>query len=146
MSVGLKGCSAFVDRDGLHAIWDAKKNPVRDFKDTYSVTEIGNGYFEASGSFMVKVSETPASRPVVTIECEFEAHLHGEKPLNAAFVERFVGSAFQLIVIPYARLFVSSVSAQMSIPPLVLPLSIESPKDSKSIVKKSKAVRAKAHR
>ena len=41
-------------------------------------------------------------------------------------MERFVDSEFRLILVPYARQFVSSTTAQMGIPPLVIPLSIAS--------------------
>jgi len=121
--VGLKSCSSILDRTALYKLFSEKKNLVRSFEGAYKVNEVGAVYFEASGSFVVTVRESKDADPVVRVECEFEAHLHGTKPLPKGFVERFVDSEFQLILVPYARQFVSSTTAQMSIPPLVLPLS-----------------------
>jgi hypothetical protein len=140
ISVGLKGCSASLDRSSLSRIWREKKT-ARVFKDSYKVTEIGIGYFEASGSFLVRVQESQSASLALLVECEFEAHLHATDPISKAFVGRFVNSEFKLILVPYARQFVASVTATMSIPPLVIPLSINSgkkPKPEKSIAKTSK--------
>ena len=141
ISVGLRKCSASLDRAGLSELWE-KQKAQRGFEDTYRVTRIGDGFFEAAGSFVVTVRETPKSNPVTIVECEFEAHLHGEV-LSQAFIERFVLSEFQLILVPYARQFVSSITAQMSIPPLVIPLSISSSQKSATTPKKRKVPHAK---
>jgi hypothetical protein len=124
--VGLKGCSVFIDRDGLSKLFSEKKRSVRRFSDTYAVRGLGPNFFEASGSFIVTIQESPEAKPVLTVECEFDAHLHGPEPISKGFVERFVASDFQLILVPYARQFVSTTTAQMGIPPLVIPLSIAS--------------------
>jgi preprotein translocase subunit SecB len=144
ISVGLKQSSASLNRSGLYEIWDAKKAPLRDFNETYKITKMGTNFFESSGLFVATVRESRTASPVVAVECEFEAHLHGTEPIQKILVQRFVDSAFQLILIPYARQFVSSVTAQMSIPPLVIPLSIGSRKKLESGAKKTKEGRAKA--
>src|SRR5665213_2767141 len=100
ISVGLKQSSAFLNRAALYELWDAKKKPLRDFKDSYKITQIGSNFFEASGTFIVTVRESRTSDPVVTVECEFEAHLHAAEPIQRSIVQRFVDSAFQLILIP----------------------------------------------
>jgi hypothetical protein len=147
VSVGLKGCSAFLDRSGLHSLYSETKRPLRSFKGAYKVTQMGEGFFEASGLFIVTVRESPDAKPVLSVECEFEAHLHGIEPIAKGFVERFVNSEFQLILVPYARQFVSSTTAQMSIPPLIIPLSTASSDNSASKIvrpKKPKRVHAKS--
>jgi hypothetical protein len=141
VSVGLRSCSAHLDRAGLSRLWSSEKRPPRSFSDTYRPTEIGSNYFEAAGLFVVKVQESPSVAPVLSVECEFEAHLHGVEPISKVFVERFVKSEFRLILVPYARQFVSSITAGMSIPPLVIPLSTKSATSRKStaaVAKKSK--------
>lgn len=126
ISVGLRRCSASLDRPRLIALYAENKAPRRTLADTYKVTDIGENYFEAAGSFVVHLRESNASTPVLTVECEFEAHLHGPEPISEASVKRFVESEFRLILVPYARQFVSSVTATMSIPPLVMPLRTKS--------------------
>lgn len=146
ISIGLKSCSASLDREGLFKLFDRKDGPPRTFRDSYKVTLMGEGFFEASGTFMVKVQELTEVKPVLLVECEFEAHLHGPAPISKACVERFVDSEFRLILIPYARQFVTATTAQMSIPPLVIPLSIgSSPKSgAASRTKRPKKAHAKA--
>lgn len=144
ISIGLKSCSASVDSHGLFKLLDERTGPMRIFRDSYKVMHVGRNFFEASGTFMVRVQESPESRPVVLVECEFEAHLHGPEPISKASVERFVDSEFRLLVVPYARQFVSAMSAQMSIPPLIIPLSVGSSKESTIRTKKPKKVNAKA--
>ena len=52
---------------------------------------------------------------------------------------------FRLILIPYARQFVSATTAQMSIPPLVIPLSVgDNPPKNRGAVVRSKKT-AKSH-
>jgi hypothetical protein len=121
--VGLKSCSSSLDRDALYRLSSEKKKPIRTFEGTYKVNQVGTGYFEASGLFLVTVRESPEADPVVSVTCEFEAHLHAAKPLHRPFIERFASSEFHLILVPYARQFVSATTAQMNIPPLFIPLS-----------------------
>ncbi len=144
ISIGLKSCSASIDRQALLRLMDSKDGPMRIFRDSYKTTLVGTNFFEASGAFMVRVQESPESKPAVLVECEFEAHLHGPEPISKASVERFVKSDFRLLLIPYARQFVSATTAQMSIPPLIIPLSVGSSKESIVSTKKPKKTHAKA--
>lgn len=135
--VGLKRCSASLERERLHDLYERNKRPQRTLKDDYRVTAIGANFFEASGAFIVKLRESIEVEPVLTVECEFEAHLHGPEPIPKQFVERFVNSEFQLILVPYARQFVSSVTSSMNIPPLFIPLSTRSASIRKERAKQS---------
>jgi preprotein translocase subunit SecB len=122
-----------------------KDGPMRIFRHSYKSTQVGTNFFEASGAFVVSVQESEVSRPVLHVECEFEAHLHGPEPISKASVERFVDSEFALILVPYARQFVSATTAQMSVPPLVIPLSVgDDPPKNRGIVVRSKKA-AKSH-
>jgi Preprotein translocase subunit SecB len=131
VNVGMKACSAFLDRDSFYELFSEKKGgPTRAFKDTYKITKLGNNFFEAVGHFVVTVTEELNGKPTLSVECEFEAHIHGPAPIPKPFAERFVKSEFQLILVPYARQLVASLTAQMSVPPLILPLSTRFSKDS----------------
>src|SRR5258708_39030137 len=93
ISIGLKGCSASLDRTRLHELYSDKGNGIkRTFTDTYKVTEVGEGYFEAAGAFGVTIQSRTAAPPPLSVNCEFEAHLHATKPIPKDFVERFVKS------------------------------------------------------
>jgi hypothetical protein len=122
MFVALGRCSASIERNRF---WDlyTKERITRTLKDGYGVGEVGLDYFEGVGKFAVRLQETPESPAVVSIDCEFIAHLHAPEPISKRFVERFVKSELQLVLIPFARQFVASTTAIMGIPPLTLPLS-----------------------
>ncbi len=143
ISIGLKSCSASLDRQALFKLLDDKNGPMRIFRDSYKTTHLGTNFFEASGAFVVRVQESPESRPAVLVECEFEAHLHGPEPISKESVERFVDSDFRLLLVPYARQFVSATTAQMSIPPLMIPLSVGSSKESIVRTKRPRKTHAK---
>jgi preprotein translocase subunit SecB len=129
--MGLKSCAASLEREGFYELFSEKKEgPRRTISDTYKVTKLGKNFFEASGRVVVTVTGSRDAKPVISVECEFEAHIHGAAPIPKDFAERFVNSEFQLILVPYARQFVSSLTAQMSIPPLILPLSTKFSKES----------------
>ncbi|HTB10192.1 MAG TPA: hypothetical protein VK752_01405 [Bryobacteraceae bacterium] len=131
VNVGMKACSAFLDRDSFYELFSEKKGgPTRAFKDTYKIAKLGQNFFEAVGHFVVTVTEELNGKPTLSVECEFEAHIHGTAPIPKPFAERFVKSEFQLILVPYARQLVASLTAQMSIPPLVIPLSTKFSKES----------------
>lgn len=130
INIGLKRCSANLDRIPFFKLYAKEKaRPVRSVRDSYKITHVGKRFFEASGAFNINLRESAEADPILTVECEFEAHLHGPEPIPEEFLQRFVQSEFKLILIPYARQFVSSLTATMSIPPLVIPLSISKPKE-----------------
>lgn len=62
------------------------------------------------------------NRTLLAVDLLFEAHLHIDVPMEKALAERFTQTDFRLIVLPYARYAISNVTAQMSIPPIVIPL------------------------
>jgi hypothetical protein len=145
VSVSLRSCSASVDRTGLFKLLNKKDGPVRIFRHSYKSTQVGTNFFEACGAFTVNVQESEVSNPVLRVECEFEAHLHGPEPISKVSVDRFVDSEFALILVPYARQFISATTAQMSIPPLVIPLSVgDDPPKNRAVAVRSKKV-AKSH-
>lgn len=85
-------------------------------------SKIGHDCFDAHATLIVKLGSTKArSKPSVEIDATFEMHFHGAKPINRAFVERFADSEVRIVIWPYFREFVSSVSGRMHIPPIVLP-------------------------
>ncbi len=79
--------------------------------------------FDAHATLVVKLGSAKArSKPSVEINATFEMHFHGAKPINRAFVDRFADSEVRLVIWPYFREYVSSVSGRMYIPPIILPL------------------------
>ena len=85
--------------------------------------EVGDDYFEADAKLIVRLGSSAArkSKPVMEIIAIFRMHIHAPKPINRVFVDRFADSEVRILIWPYFREYVSSVSGRMHIPPLVLP-------------------------
>lgn len=85
-------------------------------------SKVKHNCFDAHATLVVKLgSPKPKSKPSVEITAVFEMHFHGAKPINRAFVDRFADSEVRLVIWPYFREYVSSVSGRMHVPPIVLP-------------------------
>lgn len=119
VGLGLKSCRADLDRGSLFAL----EKPIKTFNHKYRVTEFSDKTFDAEGSFEVAMAESEEKVPAAKIECVFEVHFHGESPVYKEHVERFVGSELRLVLVPLARQFFFSLSGQMGIPPVVVPLT-----------------------
>ncbi len=141
VTIGLKSCSASLDRQKWYELAASEKKELRIFNDEYHASEIGDGYFEIVGEFSVRVAESLEANAPLTVKCEFEAHFHGGS-LKKSLVDRFAASDFRFVIIPFVRQFVSSITSQMAIPPLTIPLSTkvrrEAPSRSKSEPRKLK--------
>lgn len=116
---GLKSSRCDLDREALFAI----EKRVRLFDQKYRVTELTDGSFDAEGNFELTISESEEKAPAVRMECVYEVHFHGEKPLKPEYCDRFATSELKLILAPMARQFFFFLSGQMSIAPVMLPLT-----------------------
>ena len=119
VGLGVKSCRCDLDRTALFA---APKR-VKLFDQKYRITELMENSFDAEGNFELTISESEEKAPAVRMECVYEIHFHGESPLVREHCERFAASELKLILAPMARQFFFSLSGQMSIAPIVLPLT-----------------------
>jgi len=120
--LGLKNSSTMLDRNTYWELNSRKKGPSRKFHENYKVTRIEDDFFESEGSFELVVSESDLVG--LRVACSFEVHIHATgNPIPRTMVERFTAAELRLILLPYARQFVSSITAQMQIPPVILPLA-----------------------
>jgi hypothetical protein len=140
VNLGLKSCSARLDREKWIGVATSEKKEVRILKDQYETSEIGERHFDIVGKFSVNVSESIELDPYLTVECEFQAHFHAST-IQKSLVDRFATSDFRFVAIPYARQFVSSITTQMSIPPLIIPLSTRVRREAPTAVSPSKRQR-----
>ena len=121
VSLGMKDCSSKVQRWPLFRALRGNARPNRKFDERYRLSSFEPDHFDCEGDFTLTVVGE-GERLLLEVEVTFEAHLHGKKPVNKIFAEQFAQSDFRLIVLPYARYFISDITAQMSVPPIVIPL------------------------
>jgi hypothetical protein len=119
VGLALKSCNCDLDRSAYFSL----TKQVRAFSQKYRSTDLSERSFDAEGDFELSISESAEKVPAVKMECVFKVHIHAKEPLSPEYAERFIDNELRLILVPYARQLFFTLSGQMSIPPLVLPLT-----------------------
>jgi len=84
---------------------------------------VKSDYFEADANVVLKLGSEGKARPCVEIRATFQMHIHAAKPIVRAFVDRFTDSEVRILIWPYFREYISSVTGRMHIPPIILPMA-----------------------
>jgi preprotein translocase subunit SecB len=120
----LEGCRTTLNRDQFWEL-DDKKQGVRRISADYQLLEVRKSFFNVSAKFKMSVEDKQGTSTALLIECEYGAHFHYAESADAKeFAQRFTESELRLIVWPYFRQFVNDVTGRMTIPPILVPLSV----------------------
>ena len=132
IGLGLKSSSTIIDRKEFFELIDAEQanKPVRSFSETYEPTDVGKDFFDAEGRYRVTIAD--GAKVALNIECVFAVHIHAPSPVDTNMATQFSESDLRFILLPYARQFVSNITSQMEIPPIVLPLAAGKPRLTKA--------------
>ncbi len=125
VGLGLKSASCQLDRIGYVRFRQNAKKLFRTLDGDAKITDLGERHFDAEVKFTLMLRPGPraAADKSLSVEYAFEAHFHIQPgTADRALVERFVQSELPIILLPYARQFISTITAQMAIPPIVIPL------------------------
>lgn len=125
VTLGLISSRSGIDRTQYFQIIEDEKKAFLEITAAYKIGKVAKDYFDASGKFRLAIRKEGAKKAVLNIECEFEGHFHASI-VKREFAKRFADSELRLVLWPYFRQFVSDITARMSIPPLVVPLSTKS--------------------
>lgn len=93
---------------------------------SYKLEHFEKAFFESRAKFKYTMENEEHGIAPVTIECVFYGDFQSKSPLTKELAELFTTSEFRVIVWPYFRQFVQDMTARMSIPPAVVPFSVES--------------------
>jgi len=96
-------------------------------KEEYKVASVGSNYFDADACFQLSVSGEEKGKPALQVECIFTAHIHAKEPVSKELAKRFTDAELWIVMLPYVRQFVTNITAQMVIPPIVIPLASTRP-------------------
>jgi hypothetical protein len=121
IGLGLKSSATTLDRRLLWELTGKESGTAGRLIESYKATEIGKGFFEAEGQYDFTVAKDDAIG--LKLSCVFEVHMHSKTPVEGAMAERFTKTDLRFILLPYARHFVTDMTGQMQIPPVVLPLA-----------------------
>lgn len=84
--------------------------------------EFGEDFFEVRADIAVKLSAPKSTRGFFDLTATYMLHIHAPSPVDREYVARFAESELRLVIWPYIREYVSSVSGRMHVPPVLLPL------------------------
>ncbi len=121
VGLGLKSSSATLDRENFWKLAKRADNPARRLVETYRATQVAEDFFEVEGQYKVTIADGDLIG--LEIDCTFELHMHCSSPVEHAMVERFAKTDLRFILLPYARHFISDITGEMHIPPVVLPMA-----------------------
>jgi preprotein translocase subunit SecB len=123
-SVGLNSCSASLNRLLNWRVRKKKLRPVSQISSSYRVDWIGEEGFDVIGELRVTTEHPETKERILHVECIFEVHFHGEKPIRKEYVERFAQGELRVFVWPYFRQFVADTTGRMGIAPLLIPITV----------------------
>ena len=95
---------------------------VRKVTAVYKLERVESESFDASATFNLTIQDKEAQLTGLVIECVFEAHFYGKKPIEKDLAERFTTSELRVIMWPYFRQFVSDMTSRMAMGTVTLPL------------------------
>jgi len=118
LAIWLKSCSSEISRAAFFEI----ENGLNVFKQSYRVLEVLQDHFEAEGKFELTIAASEGTDSVVKLQFSFVADIHSDQEISKDHADRFAHSELRLVLMPFARQFVSTITSQMAIPPVLLPL------------------------
>jgi hypothetical protein len=122
IDLGLKSCSASLDRRFFFDALNKEKRLMRDYRAGYVVADLGEHHFDFDAVFSVALLDSKG-RKALNIECTFEVHMHSKLDPAKRFLDRFSENELALIAVPFARQFILDTTARMSVPPIIIPLT-----------------------
>jgi preprotein translocase subunit SecB len=120
--------SSKLDSKSLERMITSKaSNVTRMISVNYKLKSVGENYFESTAQLGLAFRSQKTKLTPVKVECTFSAHFHVKTPFTKKLAQRFTDSELRLVVWPYFRQFVQDTTARMSIPPVLIPFSVEGP-------------------
>jgi hypothetical protein len=123
IGLGLASSLSQLDREAYARLMKQSSAATRTISTEYKLLDAEEGYFDATGRFLLIVTDGKKSGPALTIECKYESHFHCRAPVDRDLAERFTNSELRLVLWPYFRELVYDLCGKMGIPPLTIPLS-----------------------
>jgi hypothetical protein len=120
IEIGLKSCHAELDRSRYAS--QKRQSQETIVTSTSGLGRVEDVYFEPTAQFNLVVRDRKARSAGLKINCTFEAHIHGRRPINRTHAERFAKSGLIHLAWPYFRQLVDDVTRRMSIAYVYLPV------------------------
>jgi preprotein translocase subunit SecB len=124
-TIALDDVTASLRRDVYWQIAEGKKRFVRTIDSSYEPQGYDGDNFNVVGRLEAEITNEKGDVAVLRINCQYTAHFHASGATMKT-TTRFAKSEAKIIIWPYFRQLVSDLTARMSIPPVTIPISLES--------------------
>lgn len=116
--LALVECKARIDRQQLSKSKDGLAVDAR-----AAWKRVDNDAFDVRPEITIRAISKNKKDGALEIKAVYLVHLHGKPPINEAHIKRFVEADLRILIWPYFREFIASMSARMHIPPITLPIT-----------------------
>jgi preprotein translocase subunit SecB len=123
-AIALDSVSAALDRESYWANREKKKRLVRAIDATFVAKDVTSRHFDVVANMQIVISSEGDDKEILRVACQYSTHFHAGK-VTQRTAERFAKSEAKIIIWPYFREIVSNLSSRMVIPPITIPLSLE---------------------
>jgi preprotein translocase subunit SecB len=122
----MKSSSSLLRRDDFWRVFENEKlagavsNRLR---VECSATDVGDSEFNVQSTASLSVVSSEETE-LLTIQCEFDLHFESGRGTTPDYVRQFAQTDARLVIWPYFREFIASMTSRMGIPPVSIPLSL----------------------
>jgi hypothetical protein len=123
--VALDHASCAINRERYWECTEQDNGMVRTFEGSYEATAIEGTSFDVIGRLEMKIFSTKDNGELLKIGCQYSTHFHARSRVDERAAKRFANAEAKIIIWPYFRQLVTDLSARMYIPPIIVPLSLD---------------------
>lgn len=124
--VALDHVSSAIDRERYWECSERKNGMIRTVEASYEATAIEGTHFDVVGRLKMKILSKADKTELVSVECQYSSHFHARTRVDKHEADRFANAEAKIVVWPYFRQLVTDLSARMFIPPIIIPLTLDS--------------------
>lgn len=123
--IALDQVSSSINREKYWECTERKNGMTRTIEASYEALRVEGTSFDVVGRFEMRILSTSDNSEVLKIACQYSTHFHASARVDERVANRFANAEAKIVLWPYFRQLVSDLSAQMYIPPIIVPLSLE---------------------
>jgi Preprotein translocase subunit SecB len=123
--LSLDAIAARIDREAYWRGGRDKGSLVREINATYQVANHEDLHFDVVADYRLDIFNK-SRKSALSVQSKYSAHFHFGFDVSPEMADRFAQTDAKVVIWPYFRQLVSDTTARMHVPPLLIPLALES--------------------